>query len=150
MPNSINEFIIDGLPMPPSVNNTLTIGRQGRFIPSPEMVLWKSRCRIWLSKNRAIVTDLRKFVKDYPEPKYVWGLDAIFQFRYNEIFTTSRRSKSFCKRVDLNNRLKPLCDFVAEMMNLDDSLFFRHVLQKKEGKDSEVSVQIYPIPLFGQ
>jgi len=97
------------LPLPPSVNNDKWVNpKTGRIVKKSEVRKWKDTA--WI-----LLHHINK------EPKKEWGLNLEFRFFY--------RMKP--RRIDTDNRLKPIIDAIANKLGIDDSLLAEyHVVRK--------------------
>lgn len=97
------------LPLPPSINNNKWVNpKTGRIIHKNEVRKWKDTARILLNHVP-------------PQTNTEWGVNLEFHFYY----------KNKKRRIDTDNRLKPIFDAIAERLRIDDSLLSEyHVIRK--------------------
>ena len=97
------------LPLPPSVNNNKWVN------PNTGRIVQKSEVRKWKDTAWILLNHINK------EPKREWGLNMEFLFYY----------KVKPRRMDTDNRLKPIIDAIANRLGIDDSLLAEYNVKRK-------------------
>jgi len=139
------EYVLfEDLPMPPTSNHQyISITRRGRTyrVASEELRTFKEL----MSMYPNIFPDFKvKFhiVQDWAARKRPLEIRCTFYFKRERLFTKDNRFK----RLDVSNRLKASHDSLSEILEIDDSYFFKVVAIKAvtQGEES-FSAEIRPI-----
>jgi Holliday junction resolvase RusA-like endonuclease len=96
------------LPLPPSVNNNKWVNpKTGRIVQKNEVRKWKNKALFFLNQ-----------IKRQNEKE--WFLDLEFNFYY----------KNKPRKIDTDNRLKPIIDAISLRLGIDDSLLTEYRVKK--------------------
>ncbi len=116
-------FVISGLPMPPTSNNSYCTNRRtGQRFPSKDLKEFKQAMKDWCAENRKTVLDVRAImVAPFLFEQAYLRVDRYFGFPPGRIFSKA----NLPKRMDVSNRIKAMDDALSEeILGLDDSWFF--------------------------
>lgn len=130
-------FILTKIPMPPTVNRFLMPSR-GRLVHTPEARLWKNKINMYKNMNRQKLEEIEDEIKLFVSnnESSVFSVDCFFLFPKDKLWTKSNSPK----KMDGNNRLKPILDAVESLIALDDKYYWSGVAEKVEAKSTEVVV----------
>lgn len=120
-----DDFILwNRLPFPPSVNESLAAigyrskaGKIASHLVSTRVSRgFKDECETWRLKNLSLVAHTRTKVLEWK----ILRVDIICVIRHERMYTLKGQPKVF----DVHNRIKPLHDAIATILNHDDKYFF--------------------------
>jgi hypothetical protein len=126
-------IVFRGLPMPPSVNETLTPMRSRKslyLVSSRVAKSFKACMEYWYWKNKDLVNESRIIIKDWKLIK----LDLYCILNHRRIFTLKGEPKVF----DVHNRIKPMHDAIAKHLQHDDKFIFSGDAEKLFHLDNNV------------
>jgi Holliday junction resolvase RusA-like endonuclease len=134
------------VPMSPSSNNQYTLVRRGGrtfHVPSLELKTYqKNMIKYPLTCPELFMVGKQK-IKDWLAHGLPLEIRAIFFFKREKIFTKAGKAK----KLDVSNRIKALHDCLCELLEMDDSMFFRVYVEKAEchpNLEEMVCVEILP------
>lgn len=139
--------VYSNLPMPHSVNRGFFVSR-GRIIKSSDSRFFDKHMADWAAKNKKQITEASCLILSWVNSGMLLRVDVDFFFNKKRLFSKSPKAKAAVKSVDLNNRLKPLLDWVARLSGVDDKFYFEHFLRKlpcQDGLEEHVMVTVSPI-----
>lgn len=133
MENQETIAVFANLPVPPSHNQCYrNVPRIGR-VASAKLIAFRKEMQKWLYQHHSEV----KLAVD----KCGDALDAGFLFQVNCYFLFNRKSlytlEGQPKKMDVSNRIKALHDSIADIIQIDDRLFWSVYCEKVELKLNE-------------
>ena len=131
MPPSSNEqywvkaFMVNGKPM-------------GKIASSKELTQYVKDMEAWRLRNLVLVNRARQFVKEILLQQKMIRIDRYVAFEHSKFFTL----KGAPKKIDATNRIKAFDDCLADILQLDDSLFWSSYVEKIETVESNPYVTV--------
>ena len=139
---------LEGIPIPPSLNNSYPTNKWGKRFKSRELKDWESQLDQWSWDNRFYVLTLKDWFK-VRSPGIGVSIVCTYYFSKSRIICLS----GFPKKLDLDNRIKHLIDSIMKLIDLDDSwlwdLQFKKAINQEEhlGKKDHCNVLIQWVAL---
>lgn len=124
-----------GIPMPPSLNNAYPSNKSGRRFKSKEYSLWEKDFGVWAFLNPKTMHEARLL---YAGNKQKLELSCLYVFNYKRVICKDGTSK----KLDLDNRAKPLLDAVTKAIGFDDSVIWKLTLLKATGEREYCNVEL--------
>lgn len=114
-------YILSGIPMPPTDNHLfLNIPRRGR-VKSPGYRRYEKDFEIWRLTHLRELGVIKKAVRGSK-----MAVSFMFNFEYGQLHCKDGR----IKRLDVQNRLKAICDLLSAALETDDRFFFEVAAKK--------------------
>lgn len=135
------QFIITGIPIPPSINKQLTVSR-GRLIKTVHARRYDQDFAIYFLNNSKLFETYREENKD---KDLLYHVKLIFCFERSKLIG----QKGQIKALDTNNRIKSAIDKISEALNINDKFFVSDYAEKviaTDGKEQLIAV-ITPVNL---
>jgi Holliday junction resolvase RusA-like endonuclease len=160
--NTTNRFLeFNFLPMPPSINKTLTSVR-GRLIKTSIARLFERQVRSYFvtmsaQQKRSVEIFKEELSSKRPKDRKIC-FEVRFYFPQSDIFCLPKTKSEEIgepKRKDTSNRIKPLEDRISENIGIDDKHFFfvwasKHTMPRDQSliqyPDGHCSVRLSFIP----
>lgn len=117
---------LEGIPIPPSMNNAYPTNKWGRRYKSKPFVEWERDFRIWCLKNTSRVNEARAEFSKARKGEFI-SIRCDFFFHRSAILCKDGKPK----RNDTSNRLKILHDGISGAIWADDSWFFDGSFSKR-------------------
>lgn len=134
-------WILQKLPMPPTVNAGHTVSRN-RIIKTNVSRAFDRQIDVWFIKNGHKVKRMREEMDEAIKKGFQLKVICYFCFPHENLWT----KKNEVKQLDVNNRLKPMCDAITRIISIDDRHFWAHEEEKVECTDeAHVVVAIGPV-----
>jgi Holliday junction resolvase RusA-like endonuclease len=125
---------LQGIPVPPSLNNSYPTNRQtGRRYKSPDLKAWEADFQTWALANKPQILSLKRAVLT-PKENHVLAIHCMFYFEWSRLIGKEGRPK----KIDVDNRLKHLNDWLAKLLGIDDCSFFKIVAEKYPVVSSQI------------
>lgn len=134
--------VISGFPLSPSVNEYLmpVAGQwatnkrgqkymKGRWVKTKKHSDYMTQCRVWASQNRQAIAQIIKRMQTLIEShekaqrKFGFELECVFFFANSRVWSKETKRK----KIDDDNRIKPVRDALSHILGLDDKYFNRTV-----------------------
>lgn len=134
---------LKSLPIPNSVNRGFAAVR-GRLIKTAEARKFDQEIAIWLySQNNKTLSNIRALAKNAVSNNKMLQVDRYFIYPKHKLFTKEKKSKGLIvpespKKIDADNRVKPLLDAVAKIIGVDDKYFFSGHTEKMVSEDTSL------------
>lgn len=126
--------ILKEAPIPPSDNNLfLNIPRRGR-VKGPGYRAYEKDFEIWRLQNLRQINTAKKWLRGSPKI----GVEFTFYFEWGDLYCKD----GSVKRLDVQNRLKAICDLLSMALGVDDRHFFRVTAEKRVFWDQKRGVWI--------
>lgn len=114
-----DKFILNNLPMPPTANR-LYLPINGRFIPSPELKMFKKKMELYGLQNKAHLREIASHCLCAISNGYGLHFDRKFIFPRSKIFSKKNEPKKY----DVTNRIKAIDDGISLLIGVDDKFIF--------------------------
>lgn len=114
---------IESYPLPPSENVAFaTNWKTKKRFKSEVYENYETAVLVWSMHNRGTISHLKRLFREWTaQPLGVVRIDFIFTFHRDRIITKAGKLKS--KKCDPMNYVKPACDTLSQLVNVDDSYF---------------------------
>ena len=135
---SLPKFVLTNIPMPPSSNAQYAAmairGGEGRWFgkirPTKALENYHEEFNKWRMINNIAVGKARVFIRDNLLKDKMLSVDTYCCFPHSDMWTI----KSTVKKMDASNRLKALHDCLSDVLQIDDSWFWKSSVEKLETK----------------
>lgn len=120
-------IMLKDLPLPPSINRSyqsVMRGNHSTIIATRELNLFKAKMQSYRVRNLNKIKAHSEEIKAWISEGFVLHFDLIVGLPHDQVFTKTKKAKSKYKRIDVDNRLKSIRDAVADILGIDDSIFF--------------------------
>lgn len=111
---------LNNMPMPPSENHSYPTGKHGRRFKSKALTDFQKLFSLCFSASGDDVPKFKELVQSWVTNNIRMYVTIGFYFKEERILTKDGRSK----RLDTTNRLKAVCDSLAESLGVDDKEFW--------------------------
>jgi Holliday junction resolvase RusA-like endonuclease len=141
----MDQITFKDLPISPSVNRcfqSVMRGRHSTIIATKEFRTFKMEMVLYHGKRTQEFKQAKEIVNQWLEDGFVLRFDLIFILPKDRLFTKTKTAKNKFKRIDADNRIKPMQDAVSEMLAIDDSNFFESKSVKMIGNKECMNVTI--------
>lgn len=129
--------------MPPSVNQMWASVR-GRLIKSAKGRQYEMSCHKFKAQNMDQIREIKSFCSEIIKSGMQITVDCYFVFPKDKVFSKTNDKKTGraigdIKKIDVDNRLKPLLDELSKMLEIDDKHFFSGWREKTWSNQKELS-----------
>lgn len=111
----------------------MRFGKRSTIIGTKELHDFKKRVHIYGIRNQEIIQRAIHQVSEWINDGFVIKFDLYVLLTEDQIFTKTKKAKSKYKRLDVDNRIKAIRDSVAELVKVDDTIFFSGNTEKAIG-----------------
>jgi len=122
-------FVLPGLP--PSVNNYLSKGRRMVWL-EPKARAWMEACYLHMLGQKARQPHLGPDSELYVDLRLYGGWQ-----------TSGKRAESQWRRIDLDNRIKPVLDMASKALGFNDCRITKIVAEKVESESERTEVDVH-------
>lgn len=133
-------LLIDDFPLPPSENemyrNVPGVGR----VSAQALKDYKKAVEAWYYTHLKVVKELQNLFKNDWAGSVAYEVDTYFVFSRDRVWTL----KGLPKKLDASNRVKACHDALANILGIDDKLFWAGRFEKLVGDQERVIVMIRP------
>lgn len=134
----MQRFVFTKLPMPPSINHqywnrVLPGGNVAQLTPTKELKEFVSAMDLYRQKNLVWVYKARSNIRQWLLRGHMLSVTVMANFHGMDLWT----QKGTPKKMDASNRIKAMHDCLAEVLQVDDSWFWRVTIEKVETVKSE-------------
>lgn len=147
VPPSVNEYLV------PVASNKYALDRRGKpyqkahFVKSDIHRQYLQRCYEWRAYHNVSFGKIQAqlhaaLMRSRAERKpFALRVDHYFAFEYDRIWTVN----NIAQQLDVDNRLKPCRDALAELLGIDDKYFFSGYFEKLTTRSKELECSIIRI-----
>ena len=141
-------FKFKNYPFPPSINDYLKHGKNHNgFFLSQSHKRYKEQVKSWYKRNFRSINEFKDFLKSYSYDKNLSCLrmDMTFVLLKSRFITKENRVKK--QKNDTDNFIKPVKDTFSKLIQIDDSIFNAHNIERvycKKETEQQVIITIIP------
>jgi Holliday junction resolvase RusA-like endonuclease len=144
----MEKIVIGNLPIPHSVNQGLTNGRfNKRFIKTHQARFFDQQMQSWIRSQHQDLVKLLPIIQAIQDG-YQLKVDYYFLFHVERVIW---KRKKTLRPLDVDNRIKPLQDWVAKIIGIDDTHFkkgFREIISVEKKEDQCAIVVLTKTKLY--